>query len=156
MFPPIAESVAETPERPVLEMDELWSFVGDKGIEVWVWIALERHTRKIVGLAFGDRSAATCRLLWQSLPPDYRKRAIIYTDEWDAYKAVLPSKRHRPVPKGSGQTNHIERLNNTLRQWCANLVRKTLSFSRSLLLHQTRIRLVIDHCNTRAERWLAL
>ena len=128
-------------------MDELWSYVDTKGNEIWVWMALERQTRKVVGLAFGDRSEATCRRLWQSLPADYRKRAIIYTDEYDVYRKVLPSKRHRPVPKGSGQTNHIERLNNTLRQWCANLVRKTLSFSKDVDLHQKRIRLVIDQCN---------
>jgi IS1 family transposase len=65
-------------------MDELWSYVDSKGNQVWVWIALERQTRKVVGLAFGDRSAETCRELWQSLPADYRKRAIIYTDEWSA------------------------------------------------------------------------
>ena len=62
-------------------MDELWSYVNSKGDEIWVWMALERQTRKVVGLAFGDRSAETCRELWQSLPADYRKRAIIYTDE---------------------------------------------------------------------------
>ena len=93
-------------------MDELWSYVDSKGNEIWVWMALERQTRKVVGLAFGDRSAETCRELWQSLPADYRKRAIIYTDEWSAYPCVLPSKRHRPVPKEAGETNHIERLNN--------------------------------------------
>lgn len=132
-------------------MDEIWSFVGAKASVVWIWIALERQTRKVVGVAFGDRSAATCRHLWASLPPDYRKRAIIYTDEWEAYRTVLPSKRHRPVPKDSGETSHIERLNNTLRQWCAHLVRKTLSFSKSEILHKTRIRLVIDYCNARAD-----
>ena len=137
-------------------MDELWSYVDSKGNEIWIWIALERQTRKVVGLAFGDRSAETCRLLWQSLPPDYRKRAIIYTDEWSAYGSVLPSKRHRPVPKESGETSHIERLNNTLRQWCANPVRRTLSFSKSLELHKTRIRMVIEHCNSRADLWAAV
>ena len=136
-------------------MDELWSYVDSKGNEIWVWMALERQTRKVVGLAFGDRSADTCRELWQSLPADYRKRAIIYTDEWSAYPCVLPSKRHRPVPKEAGETNHIERLNNTLRQWCANLVRKTLSFSKDLELHKTRIRMVIEHCNARTDLWAA-
>lgn len=123
-FPPIAQRLTPTPERPILEMDERWSFVGDKGPQVWVWMALERPTRKVVGRAFGDRSADTCRALWQSLPADDRQRAIIYTDQWTAYPAVLPSKRHRPLPKDTGETNHIERLNNTLRQCCANLVRK--------------------------------
>jgi insertion element IS1 protein InsB len=110
-------------------------------------MALERQTRKVVGLAFGDRSEATCRTLWQSLPADYRKRAICATDQWESYGLVLPSKRHRICAKSSGETSHIERFNNTLRQRCANLVRKTLSFSRDGQLHRTRIRLFIDHYN---------
>jgi insertion element IS1 protein InsB len=128
-------------------MDEVWSFVFAKMCVIWIWIAIERQSRKVVGLAFGDRSEASCRALWQSLPADYRKRAVIYTDEYEVYRNVLPSKRHRPVPKGSGETNHIERFNNTLRQWCANLVRKTRLFSKDVDLHQRRIRLLIDHCN---------
>jgi insertion element IS1 protein InsB len=139
-------------ERPILELDELWSFVGKKDTVVWVWLALERQTRRIVGLAFGDRSAATCQQLWQSLPPDYRKRAICYSDLWDSYGAVLPSKRHRAVGKESGETAHSERFNNTLRQRCANLVRKTLSFSKDEHCHELRIRLFIDHYNRQLER----
>ena len=128
-------------------MDEVWSFVGSKQHAIWIWLALDRATRKIIGLAVGDRSAQTCQRLWESLPPDYRRRAIIYTDHWDAYAMVLPSKRHRAVNKGSGETNHIERFNNTLRQRCSSLVRKTLSFSRNAWLHEKRIRLFIKHYN---------
>src|SRR6266498_204686 len=54
---------------------------------------------------------------------------------WEAYAAILPSKRHRAVGKESGQTNHIERFNNTLRQRCSRLVRKTLSFSKKVANH---------------------
>ncbi len=134
--------------RPlVVEMDELWSFVGSKQHVTWIWLALDRETRRIIGMAVGDRSSATCRQLWASLPPLYRQRAIIYTDHWDAYAAVLPSKRHRAVDKGSGETNHIERFNNTLRQRCSALVRRTLSFSRSSRLHEKRVRLFIKHYN---------
>ena len=116
---------------------------------MWIWLAQERQTRRIVGIAFGDRSAETCRELWQSLPADYRKRAVCYSDLWEPYATVLPSCRHRPVGKESGQTSHVERLNNTLRQRCANLVRKTLSFSKDPELHQIRIRHFIDHYNSR-------
>jgi len=151
-LPAIAETIRPLPERPILEIDELWSFVDNKGQEIWIWIALERQTRRVVGLAFGDRSAETCRQLWQSLPADYRKRAVCYTDFWAAYQAVLPAKRHHAVGKDTGQTAHIERFNNTLRQRCANLVRKTLSFSKNVLFHQFRIRLFIDHYNRRIER----
>jgi IS1 family transposase len=107
-----------------LELDELWSFVGKKDNQKWIWLALERQTRRIVGFAIGDRSAETCQKLWASLPADYR-----------------------PVGKETGQTAHIERFNNTLRQRCANLVRRTLSFSKNDHWHEVRIRLFIDHYN---------
>jgi insertion element IS1 protein InsB len=134
-------------ERPILELDELWSFVGSKDHPVWIWLALERQTRRIVGLAFGDRSAQTCQELWRSLPANYRKRALCYSDLWEAYSIVLPCSRHKPMGKESGQTSLVERINNTLRQRCANLVRKTLSFSKDPDLHELRIRLFIDYRN---------
>ncbi|MBD2744677.1 IS1 family transposase, partial [Coleofasciculus sp. FACHB-1120] len=61
--------------------------------------------------------------------------AVVYTDFWVAYAAVLPSKRHRAVGKETGKTSYIERFNNTLRQRVSRLVRKTLSFSKSLENH---------------------
>ena len=147
MIRPLAETISPLHERPILELDELWSYVGAKANKVWIWPALERQTRRIVGLAFGDRSEATCRAMWQSLPPDYRKRALLYSDYWESYANVLPSKRLRQVGKDSGETAHIERFNNTLRQRCAHLVRKTLSFSKKRCEHERRIRLFIDHYN---------
>ena len=93
-----------------------WARRHPMGPARWVWIALERETRRIVGLAFGDRSSETCVELWNSLPADYRKRAVLYSDFWSAYAEVLPKKRHFAVGKESGETAHIERFNNTLRQ----------------------------------------
>jgi insertion element IS1 protein InsB len=144
---PIAETIQTLASRPTLELDELWSYVGKKANKVWIWLAIERETRRIVGIAFGDRSDATCRELWASLPADYRKRASISTDYLESYANIIPSKRLHQVGKESGETAHIERFNNTLRQRCANLVRKTLSFSKDELLHQIRIRLFIDDYN---------
>jgi IS1 family transposase len=119
----------------ILECDELWSFVGKKRQQTWVWLAINRATREIVGVALGARTKATARKLWASLPGVYRQCAVCYTDFWEAYAAMLPSKRHRAVGKDSGETNHIERFNNTLRQRCSRLVRKTLSFSKKLENH---------------------
>ena len=144
---PIHSASTPSKERPILEIDELWSFVHHKGQKVWIWRAFERQTGNIVGIAFGDRSVETGRALWQSLPADYRKRAVISTDEHKRYPCFLPKKRHRPSKKGSGKTNRIERFNNTLRQRCANLVWKTLSFSKNVLLHEIRIRMFIEHYN---------
>lgn len=86
-------------------------------------------------MAIGTRTKATARKLWASLPAVYRQCAVCYSDYWQAYAAILPSKRHRACGKESGETNHIERFNNTLRQRCSRLVRKTLSFSKKLANH---------------------
>lgn len=90
----------------------MWSFVGHKQNKQWIWFALDEHTREIVGVFVGDRSRKSAKALWQSLPPVYRQCAVCYTDFWQAYEQVIPSKRHRAVGKETGQTNYIERFNN--------------------------------------------
>lgn len=121
--------------RLSVQADELWSFVGSKANQVWLWLAIDAETRLIVGVAIGPRDTETAEDLWYSLPPEYRQRAVCYTDFLQAYARVLPSKRHKAVDKASGMTNRIERLNNTFRQRCSRLVRKALSFSKKLANH---------------------
>ncbi len=77
---------------------------------------MDAKTREVIGCHIGDRSLKSALALWNSLPGVYRQCAKIYTDHWEAYAAVLPTKRHQPVGKESGLTSYIERLNNTLRQ----------------------------------------
>lgn len=55
----------------VLELDELWSFVGSKKQAIWLWVALYRRTRQVVAWHWGDRSARTCRALWNKIPATY-------------------------------------------------------------------------------------
>ena len=131
-----------------LECDEAWSFVGHKGNKQWIWLAINRETREIVGVHIGDRSRAGAQALWDSLPPVYRQCAVCYSDFWEAYETVIPSKRHRAVGKDSGQTNRIERFNCTLRQRVSRLVRKTLSFSKKLENHIGAIWYFVHHYNT--------
>ena len=113
----------------------------------WVWLAIDRDTRAMVGVYVGDRSPEGAQALWASLPPLYRQSAVSSTDFWASYETVLPSKRHRAVGKESGQTNHIERFNCTLRQWVPRLVRKTLSFSKKLANHIGAIWYFIHYYN---------
>lgn len=133
--------------RLTIECDEAWSFVGNKGNKQWIWLAINRDTREIVGVHIGDRSRVGARGLWASLPAVYRQCALCYSDFWEAYETVLPTKRHRAVGKDSGQTNHIERFNCTLRQRVSRLVRKTLSFSKKLENHIGAIWYFIHHYN---------
>ena len=133
----------------VLECDELWSFVGSKAEQAWLWLALDAETRLIVGCAIGPRDKATAEDLWYSLPPEYRQQAVCFTDFYQVYASVLPSKRHKAVGKETGKTAHIERFNNTLRQRCSRLVRKALSFSKKLANHIGAIWYFIHDYNAR-------
>jgi insertion element IS1 protein InsB len=140
----------------ILECDELWSFVGKKRCQKWIWLAINRDTREIVGVAIGARTKATARKLWTALPAIYRQCAMCYTDFWQAYAAILRSKRHRASGKESGQTSHIERFNNTLRQRCSRLVRKTLSFSKKLANHSGALWYFVHDYNARQRAKLGI
>ncbi|HEV2123010.1 MAG TPA: IS1 family transposase [Chloroflexota bacterium] len=145
-MPPLEHTLAPATADEVLELDELWSFVRYKKHQRWVWLALCRRTRQVVAYVIGDHSEATCRLLWQRIPARYRQ-GLLYTDFWDSYQKVLPTEQHRPSSKSSGQTNHIERWNNTLRQRLGRFVRKTLSFSKCEKMHEYCLRLFLHHYN---------
>ena len=144
-LPALAETLAVV-QDPVLELDELWSFVLKKARKRWIWIALCRQTRQVVAYVVGDRSAKTCRRLWAAIPDEYRL-ADCYTDFWEAYSKVLPTAQHAAVGKESGQTAHVERWNLTLRQRLARFVRRTLSFSKSEKMHEACLRLFIHRYN---------
>jgi insertion element IS1 protein InsB len=132
-----------------IECDEMWSFVGSKGYKVYIWLAIDRDTREIIGCYLGDRTRQSARKLWASLPPVYRQCAVAYTDFWQAYVTVIPSMRHHAVGKETGLTNHIERLNNTFRQRISRLVRKSLSFSKNLDNHIGAVWYFIHDYNSR-------
>ncbi len=51
-------------------------FVGHKGNEQWVWLALDRESRRIVGGHVGDHNRQGTEALWQLLPPFYRQCAV--------------------------------------------------------------------------------
>ena len=140
----------KSPGKLTIECDELWSYVGKKDNKQWVWLALDIKNREIVGVYIGDRSKEAAKGLWMSLPPVYRQCAVCYIYIpifGNQISGVFPKTRHRAVDKSSGKTSHIERFNNTLRQRVSRLVRKTLSFSKSLEHHISAIWYFIHHYN---------
>lgn len=137
---------ATNPASTILELDELWSFFAKKTNQAGIWIALCRQTRQVVAYAIGDRSQATCRRLWEVIPPAYRAGRC-FSDFWAVYQAVIPEEQHTAVGKETGEMAHVERWNNTLRQRLARFVRKTLSFSKSLMMHEACLNLFLHRYN---------
>lgn len=136
----------EDPTSTTLELDELWSFVLKKANDSWIWIALCRQTRQVVAYALGDRSKKTCQRLWEAIPEEYRQ-GHCFSDFWAAYATVIPQEQHTAVGKETGETAHVERWNNTLRQRLARFVRMTLSFSKSAVMHEACLLLFLHRYN---------
>lgn len=118
-----------------VEEDEMWGFVGSKKNKQWLWIALDSTTRQVIAFFVGDRSRNSAMQLWERIPDSYKEKAEFYTDLYESYVGVIPEKKHHRVTKDSGKTNHVERLNCTIRQRVSRLVRETLSFSKKLENH---------------------
>ena len=133
-IPDIADTLVKSEEIDILELDEIWSFVGNKHNKQWLWLSLCRRTRQIVAFFIGDRSEISCQELKNNIPDDY-KVCESFSDLWESYEKVFDKTKHKSVDKKFGETAHIERFNNTIRQRLARYVRKTLSFSKSQYFH---------------------
>ena len=70
-LPGLEKTLIPAEFNDILELDELWSFIGKKSNKSWTWIALCRRTRQIVGFSVGDRSVKTCCKLKASIPENY-------------------------------------------------------------------------------------
>ncbi|WP_158021841.1 IS1 family transposase [Candidatus Protochlamydia naegleriophila] len=134
-------------EVAVLEGDEMWSFVGSKSNDQWLWLVMHSSTRQILAFHVGKRNKAAGEALIAKLPEGIKKKAHFYTDKFSVYYEVIPWSQHSAVGKESGKTSYIERFNCTLRQRCSRLVRKALSFSKKLENHIGAIKMFICNYN---------
>jgi len=107
---------------------------------------MHSKTRQILAFHVGKRDKASGEALMNKLPEDLKK-ANFYTDKFSVYYEVIPRQQHIPVNKKSGKTSYIERFNCTIRQRCARLIRKTLSFSKKIENHIGLIKMFICEYN---------
>lgn len=131
----------------ILQCDEMWSYVGSKENPVWIWLAMDLESRRIVAVHFGDRTLEDARAFKEKLPPIYLEHACIDTDGLAAYRKIFLWCDHGRWRKGDGMTSHIERFNLTLRTRIARLTRRSLCFSRKLNRHKAFIINFIQHYN---------
>lgn len=140
-----------------LELDELVIRFRFKRRYLYLWIAVSRLTRQVIGFWIGDRSFKSLWALWFSLPAPYRRK-LVYTDFYEAYAKLFRAWQHRPRGKGSGQTCLVEGLNNKWRNRVSGLVRKTVCVQ-SLTDLENRLWMVIHQhnllCLKRLEKLIA-
>jgi IS1 family transposase/transposase-like protein len=134
-----AEIVVDIEQAGEAEVDEMWSCVGKKGHQRWLWHAIDHHTGKVLAFVFGRRKDAVFLQLKALLEPFGLTR--FYTDHWGAYERHLAPDLHSP---GKRNTQKIERKHLTLRTRIKRLVRKTICFSKSVQMHDIVIGLFVN------------
>ncbi|AYN25535.1 IS1 family transposase (plasmid) [Buttiauxella sp. 3AFRM03] len=122
----------------ICEVDEMWSFVGNKKKQRWLWYAWEPRLKRIIAHTFGRRSKKTLRQLLGLLSGF--NVAFWCTDNFSAYD-VLPNEKHIT---GKLYTQRIERENLKLRNRLKRLNRKTLGYSKSTEMHDKIIGTFIE------------
>jgi IS1 family transposase len=114
-----------TPKRKhydVLEIDEFWTYVGNKKNKLWLIYAYHRTSGEIVAFVWGKRDLRTANKLRKRL----NRLGITYdriaTDDWQSFITAFLQDTH---DVGKGFTVGIEGNNCTLRHRIRRVFRKT-------------------------------
>ena len=117
----------------------MWSYVGCKADQRWLWHAIDRATGVVLAYILGRRQDEIFLGLKKLLEPFGITR--FYTDDWGAYERHLDAEKH---VVGKKNTQQIERKHLTLRTRIKRLARKTICFSKSIRMHDIVIGLFVN------------
>jgi insertion element IS1 protein InsB len=135
-----SEILVEIHQVAEAEVDEMWSFVGKKTQQRWLWHAIDYQAGVVLAYVLGTHQDEVFRPLKVLLAPCGIRH--FYTDGADVYERHLDSQQHTV---GKTHTQKIERKHLTLRTRLKRLVRKTICFSKSVLLHDIVIGLFVNY-----------
>jgi insertion element IS1 protein InsB len=128
-------SIARSIAKPIIskgktyEVDEMCTYIGNKRNFIWLVYALEKNSKNVVSFNVGKRTNKTLNRVLETLKLSEAKK--IFTDRLKNYRYLIDEKRHSVKRFG---TNHIERKNLTLRIHLKRLNRRTICFSKSLVI----------------------
>ena len=130
--------LADDPEVEA-EVDEMWSFVRSKDQQRWLWWAIDHATGEVLAYVLADHKDEALIALKALLEPFGIMQ--FYSDGWGAYERHIPPVFHTV---GKRNTQKIERKHLTLRTRIKRLARKTICFSKSVVMHDLVIGLFIN------------
>jgi len=118
------------------EMDEIKTYVQDKENEQWIIYAIDKKTRNVIDFKVGRRNKRNVRIVTDTLV--LSKARKICTDGLTMYRHLIPKEIHKVVPHN---TNYIERKNLNLRTHLKRLTRRTICFSKSIIMLEAIVRI---------------
>jgi insertion element IS1 protein InsB len=117
----------------------MWSFVHSKTQQRWLWHAIDHQSGAVLAYVLASHQDEAFLQLKSLLEPFGIMQ--FYTDGWGAYQRHLDPSLHSV---GKRNTQKIERKHLTLRTRIKRLARKTICFSKSILMHDVVIGLFIN------------
>lgn len=127
--------------RLSLKVDEMWAYVRSKNQPRWLWWVEDAVTGEVIAFVFGRRTHHTFRHLMSLLAQANIEVIRWITDSWWAYYDCL-DQRLRLDCKALLQS--LERKHLTLRTRIKRLARRTICFSKSIVVHDAIIGLFIN------------
>jgi len=128
----------------ILEVDELWSYVGSKDQKRWLLYAYHRETGEIVAWVWGKRDTKTARKLRAKLNKLGLKYHTIVSDNWKSFIKAFEEDNHLV---GKQFTSGIEGNNCRIRHRMKRLFRKSCCFSKKEENHYKIFDLVAQYIN---------
>ena len=111
----------------LVELDEMWHYLGSKKNKLWIWKAYRRETGELIDWECGGRDKATFKRLIDRLLK--WKVELFCTDNWAVYQEVIDEDR---LFQGKTQTYYLEQNNGRQRHWYARFRRKSIVVSKTL------------------------
>ena len=160
-----------------IEIDETWGFVRKKQHhlqdsdpaeygDAYLWLALDAQTKLVISYLVGKRTGESARALLTDLRSRVINRPQITTDAFHVYEEavdatfggdvdyVMMNKKAGTYSVQRGRpnydhvtTNHVERINLSVRTQMRRQTRRTSGHSKKLANHQAAIDLMIGHYN---------
>jgi len=104
-------------------------FIKKKSNMQWLVYAIDKKSKRVAGFYIGKRTNKTLNTVIKTLLNSNPEK--IYTDNFRNYKYLIPKEIHETKRFG---TNSIERKNLSIRTHLKRLNRRTICFSRSVLI----------------------
>lgn len=121
------------------ELDQMWSFVGSKQQQRWLWHAIDHQTGLVLAYVLAEHKDAAFVQLQAMLEPFSIQQ--FYTDNWGAYERYLAAPAHTV---GKANTQKIERKHLTFRTRIKRLALHTICFSKSVQMHDIVLGLFVN------------
>lgn len=121
----------------------MWSFIGKKKKKCWIWLALDKASKRFLGFVTGSRGKKTGIKLLNKIQ-DFKVKEYA-TDGWEAYQDFLPKDKHLI---GKKYTQDIEGFNSNFRLFLKRLNRRTKCYSKSQDMLDCSLKLLIHKHNT--------